>query len=77
MATATWLKNVPIAPPPDVLNLTLYRSEAEVLRSVVSKIIGSDSGPRGITSRIYWALKDVGVKNANIYVTGELRLEAK
>ena len=77
MAKATLLEDVPITPPPDVFNLTLSREEAGVLLKVVGMIIGSDSGPRGITSRIFWALRDVGVVKADIRVIGDLRLEAK
>ncbi len=77
MATATLLEDVPITPPPDVFNLTLSREEAEVLRTVVGSITGYEGGPRGIIDRIFWALIDVGVANANISVTGNLRLEAK
>ena len=77
MAKATFLEDVPITPPPYVLNLTLSREEAEVLLKVIGMIIGSDSGPRGITSRIFWALKDVGVVKADIRAIGDLRLEVK
>ena len=77
MATATWLPRPVPEPPPDVINLALTWEEAEVLRSVVGVIIGSDSGPRGITNRIFWALKDAGVARANIRTIGDLRLEAK
>ncbi len=77
MATAIWLEDVPITPPPDVLNLTLSREEAEVLLKVVGMIIGPNSGPRGITSRIFWALRNAGVAKADIRMIGDLRLEAK
>ena len=77
MAKVTWLeKPAPVAPP-DALNLTLSLEEAEVLLKVVGMILGPDQGPRGATSRVYWALRNVGVVKADIHMIGELRLEAK
>ena len=77
MAKATWLEDVTIAPPPDVLKLTLSREEAEVLRIIVGNILGSQFGLRGVASRVYHALVEAGVQRADIHLTGELRLEAK
>ena len=77
MAKVTWLPNPIPTPPPDVLNLALTAGEASVLFSVVGVILGHDSGPRGKTSNVFWALKNAGVAKADIYVTGDLRLEAK
>ncbi len=77
MAKATWLNYVPITPPPNVLNLELTLREAEILRAVAGGILGSHFGPQGVMKGIYYALEDAGVIRADIYMSGDLKLEEK
>lgn len=60
MAKAALIKPNPVPEPP-YLALTLTKSEAEVLLLVCGEIVGSYKGPRGKTSSVYYALRDIGV----------------
>lgn len=65
---------------PEVWNLRLTRTEAEVLRVILGKVTGSYDGPRSISSGIYWALVEAGIDAADILISlteNTLRLEAK
>ncbi|KKL49443.1 hypothetical protein LCGC14_2315460 [marine sediment metagenome] len=77
MAKAIWLQDVLTPPPPDVIELTLTRAEAEALLAVTGNIFGLESGPRGQTSNVFWALRDLGVTREKIRSTGRITLEAK
>ena len=57
--------------------LRLTEEEAKVLRKVMGRITGSEAGPRGHTSKIYWALGSAGVASADIKVPDSIYLEAK
>ncbi|KKN66138.1 hypothetical protein LCGC14_0474280 [marine sediment metagenome] len=75
MATAAKLGK--IVPEPEDIILALTETEAGVLKKVLGHVTGSETGPRRLTSNIYWALIKVGVASANIRVPDSIYLEEK
>ena len=75
MATATKLGK--IVPEPEDIILALTETEARVLKKVLGHVTGSETGPRRLTSNIYWALGKVGVAAADIRVPDSIYLEEK
>jgi hypothetical protein len=63
MATAR--KVVPDPQPVDI-TLTLSAAEAELVKTLCGIVIGPLSGPRGLTSDVWQALNDIGVKDRNV-----------
>lgn len=60
----TELKAVVVGRKPDMIRLDLTPEAAGVLLQLMGCITGPDYGPRGITSRIYYALKNTsGVRD--------------
>ena len=58
------------------LTLELSREEARQLKTIVNMIVGPDSGPRGLTSKIYNTLGQAGIHMVDIKTNtvGEDRL---
>ncbi len=64
--------------PPDVVDIRMNRTTAEILLMVLENIGGSVSGPRGVMDSLDRALEDAGIKpTKKVHVTGVLDIEEK
>ncbi len=61
----------------NTVSLEMTGEEASVLFLVVGNVSGASDGPRGIVSRLYDELADIGIQRpTDVFLDGEIILKA-